>query len=186
MPRPGPSQQQVRPYLLLHPVITKDGYLSILDASGGSGPCCRALFQVIGGWAGHPSLPGLLRGMQAGPGCSYLLPPADGGLCTAMRPTFLLRLKSKWLCSLWALDILSTTGGWDGYSRKSPVSCGGRTQYPEEPTPGMKGCRGCHLLVPCLRAGTQGHVLIFPLVKKKKTCPHLKPRIFTEHCRLSL
>lgn len=141
----------------LHPIITKDGQrtpqlLHILDASGSAGPLLLGSFSgqglnVLGIlllFIPTPLSPGGLL-MQAGTGCSHLLPPADGALYITMRPTFLFSLKSKWLCSLWALSILNSTEAAGGCSRKSPVSgvgCG--AQSPQELTPGMRESWRCH------------------------------------------
>lgn len=128
--------------------------LHILDASGSSGPLLLASFSgqglnvpgILLLLTPTPLSPGGLLLMQAGTGCSHLLPPADGALYIAMRPTFLFSLKSKWLCSLWALGILNSTEAAGGCSRKSPVSgvgCG--AQSPQELTPGMRESWRCHL-----------------------------------------
>ena len=75
------------------------------------GPPSGFLLRSGPGQAGQPPLPHILPDpfleMLAGAGCTHLLPPADGALCSAMRPTRAFRIKSNLFVSLWAPCNLS-------------------------------------------------------------------------------
>ena len=121
------------------------------DALGRLGP--PSGFLPGPGQAGHPPLPRVLpdplRETRAGAGCAHLLPPADGALCSAMRPSCAFRIKSNLSVSLWAPGHL---GLRVDALRAAPCPA-------QKPRPGEGRCRVSGL-VPCFRAGAQRCVLI--------------------------
>lgn len=98
-PGPAPPSSRCRPASRSTLSSLRRGTSASLMPQVAQAPVLGLFPKSVSGWTGHPSLPTVLfpglLGLQAGTGCSYLLLPADGDLCTAMRPTFLARLKSK-------------------------------------------------------------------------------------------
>lgn len=114
------------------------------DALGLLGP--PSGFLPGPGQAGNPLLrilPDPCLEMLAGTGCAHLLPPADGALCSAMRPTCAFRIKSNLLVSLWAPGHLGLR-----------VDALGAAPCPaQKPRPGVKGGVGCLVWFPASELG---------------------------------
>lgn len=119
--------------------------LLVLDALGLLGP--PSAFLSRPGQAGHPHLPRILPDpfleMLAGAGCAHLLLPADGALCSAMRPTCAFRIKSNLFVSLWAPGHLSLRGD----------ALGAAPCPAQKPRPGVKSGVGCLVWFPASELG---------------------------------
>lgn len=102
------------------------------------GACCGPAPPPSSRCSATPPIP-----REGRTGCSHLSPPADGALCAAMTPAFVL------VRSLGLGGLMGTA--W----------------CPAGRIPGTGSWRP-RWSVPCLRAGAHSTILICPLVKKKK------------------